>query len=305
MICSHNTTTISALTTKQRTGFIHFRVILSAALAFLHASLPAQSEPDYKFFKGRVKSCNEQCYKAKVQNGTIEKSLHTHNRVNKSGFEWHYDSTEKKTEQIVYANNGETVKRRIHYTYDGYNNLAEVRVLSKLGVLIKSTRYLNTFDSTGLLLGCYVSYSDRSQSAAFSYSYSSSGMCYEYFLPAKGFPAKQLASREFDSARNVTKYWSYTQNGNLTGYAILTYDSLRNKILEELYDKHGFNYLNYAWKFDGGHDPVRHEICKPNSTSCESWTYKYEYDKHGNWIKRTDYRNGKPVYIKERQFIYF
>jgi hypothetical protein len=300
-----DTTEFLVLTTKPRSRSSQLRVILAVVLLFSPYSAFSQSEPPYKFFKGRVKSCNEQCYRAKGREGYIDKTVHKRPPNTGNDFEIQYDSLGKKLLKIELDIDGEQIKRKQHYTYDGYNQLAEVRIVSKFGTLIKSTRYWNTVDSSGRLLGRYVDFSDQSASEGYSYSYSPNGKAYEYFLPKSGFPQKQLASREFDSAGNVTKYWSYAVNGNLTGYAVLTYDSLGNKILEELFNKHGSNYLNYSWKFEGGHDALRYEICKENSTNCESWTYKYEYDKTGNWIRRTEYRNGKLVYLTERKFTYW
>lgn len=300
-----DTTELLVLTTKPRSRFSQLGTLFVAVLLFPHNSAFAQSEPNYKFFKGRVKSCNEQCYKAKGREGYIDKTMHHRPANTGNDFEIQYDSLGKKLLKIEFDNDGESIKRKHYYTYDGFNQLAETRIVSKFGTLIKSTRYWNTVDSSGRLLGRFVDFSDQTNSEGYSYAYSPNGNAYEYFLPKTGFPQKQLASREFDSAGNVTKYWSYTVNGNLIGYAVLSYDSLGNKIQEELFDKHDFNYLNYSWKFDGGHDPVRHEICKENSNNCEYWTYKYEYDKIGNWVSRTEYRNGKLVYLTERKFTYW
>lgn len=279
-----------------------FVVVL--ALLFGYGPLRAQSEPIYKFFKGRVKSCNEQCYKAKGYEPYIDKVMHRRPPNSGRDFEINYDSLGKKLQKIELHQDGSNVFQTYSYTYDGFNQLAEIRLLDAQGALIKSTRYWNTLDSSGKLLGRFVDFSDREESVGYAYSYPKNGVTYEYVIPRSG-DLRQLPSREFDSAGHVTKYWSYTEKWTLTGYAKLTYDSLGNKILEELFDKNDVNYLNYSWKFEGGHDPVRYEVCKAGSTTCESWTYKYEYDKMGNWIRRTEYRNGKLVYLTERKYTYW
>jgi hypothetical protein len=295
----------SVLTTKPRSCFTPSGLLVVISLFLTGPSLVAQSDPNYKFFKGRVKSCNEQCYRAKGREGYVDKTVHKRPAKDGRDFEIQYDSLGKKLQKIEFDIDGQQVHRKHFYTYDGYNQLAEIRIVSKFGTLIKSTRYWNTIDSTGRLLGRYVDFSDGSASVGYMYSYSERGSAYEYYIPKTGFPQQQLPSREFDSAGNVTKYWSYTHNGKLIGYAVLAYDSLGNKVLEDLFDSDGFNYLSYTWKFNGGHDPIRHEICKPESTTCESWTYKYEYDEAGNWIRCEEYRNGKPFYVKERKFTYY
>ncbi len=284
---------------------MRLQLILTAIVIMESVSLSAQEEPNYRFFKGRVKSCNEQCYRAKGREGYIDKTVHKRPPNTGNDFEIQYDSLGKKLLKIEFDIDGESIKRKHYYTYDGYNQLAQVRIVSKFGGLISSTHYWNTLDSSGRLLARYVDYSDQTNSVAYTYSYALNGKAYEYFLPKNGFPHTQLPSREFDSTGNVTKYWSYTQNGKLIGYVLLSYDSLGNKVKEELFDKSEFNYLNYVYKFEGTHDAVRYEICQENSISCESWTYKYEYDKIGNWIQRTEYRNGKLIYVKERKFTYW
>lgn len=34
-------------------------------------------------------------------------------------------------------------------------------------------------------------------------------------------------------------------------------------------------------------------------------SFKYEYDNHKNWIKKTKYFNAKPEYIEEREIVYY
>jgi hypothetical protein len=34
-------------------------------------------------------------------------------------------------------------------------------------------------------------------------------------------------------------------------------------------------------------------------------TYKYEFDKQGNWIKKIEFKDGIPEYILERQYEYY
>lgn len=35
------------------------------------------------------------------------------------------------------------------------------------------------------------------------------------------------------------------------------------------------------------------------------WTYKYDFDSHGNWVKKTTCKNGKPSEITERSILYY
>ena len=43
---------------------------------------------------------------------------------------------------------------------------------------------------------------------------------------------------------------------------------------------------------------------KPGEKS-KKYTYTYEYDKTGNWIKRTDFENDKAILIAERKLEYY
>lgn len=73
-------------------------------------------------------------------------------------------------------------------------------------------------------------------------------------------------------------------------YVYNGYDELSN-ILEMEYNDKG--HLLSAKNFG------------PDTLLSASVTFEYEYDKKGNWIKRTQYYNGEPLKYEERRIIYY
>lgn len=69
----------------------------------------------------------------------------------------------------------------------------------------------------------------------------------------------------------------------------------RNNILEydfqNKYDEKGNQIESNSYNSDGSLD--------------SKWTYKYEFDKQGNWVKRIDFEDGIPKFLLEREYEYY
>jgi len=57
--------------------------------------------------------------------------------------------------------------------------------------------------------------------------------------------------------------------------------------------------------YDSNNNVIQKEYYQPVGKLSKTYSYKYEYDKTGNWVKRIDFENKKPTFILERHFEYF
>jgi len=147
-----------------------------------------------------------------------------------------------------------------------------------------------------------------------------------------------------DSSLFISWYLYYDENGELISRTIFRspnselFDSLRwilddkNRQIEEwnygYYGLYGFNKVEYIgatnkiakiYRYDylkdlldyyelsyNNHDLI--SIAKQfaaDSTEQQIFSFEYEYDEQGNWIKKIQFKNGNPVNYDERRIIYY
>jgi hypothetical protein len=83
----------------------------------------------------------------------------------------------------------------------------------------------------------------------------------------------------------------YDSNGHIIEHIIYNSDRSLNHKYISLYDDKGYEIEDSNYKSDGSLD------CKT--------TYKYDYDKNNNWIRKIKFVNGKAKYITERVIEYY
>ena len=83
------------------------------------------------------------------------------------------------------------------------------------------------------------------------------------------------------------------------------YDNKGNKIEENWFSLDGKIEKSFNFKYNSKSDII--EINEFNSYGklLKNLIYKYEYDKLGNWIKKTTFLNKIPKYVTERQIVYY
>lgn len=60
----------------------------------------------------------------------------------------------------------------------------------------------------------------------------------------------------------------------------------------------------FVYKYDSNNNVIQKDLYQPAGKLSKPFTYQYEYDKTGNWIKRTDFIDKKATYILERELEY-
>ncbi len=111
----------------------------------------------------------------------------------------------------------------------------------------------------------------------------------DFTYDAKGNQLTHLTYERFDNSKTLDTY-SYDQNGNKTIWEV----TKNNKpLMKAVYTYDNKNNVMAIMAFDAaGKETDKRE-------------YAYEYDKKGNWIKKTVKINGTPQFIAERQIVYF
>lgn len=84
--------------------------------------------------------------------------------------------------------------------------------------------------------------------------------------------------------------YSYDPEGNLSGYEVSRNDSIRG----------GMNFTHN----EKGFVKTQETFSKIRGTS-ELFSYEYEYDEAGNWIKCIAYTNNKPYVVGLREYTYY
>lgn len=88
----------------------------------------------------------------------------------------------------------------------------------------------------------------------------------------------------------TTKYtYTYDPAGQMTGFTYSRNDTIRG----------GMNFTQN----DNGFCKTQETYNKTRGTS-ELYSYEYEYDDAGNWIKNVAYKNDKPVVVSLREYTY-
>ncbi len=277
-----------------------YRILL---LFFIGVSSLHAQEPTASSFNGKVKSVTEHSYKAKKRRGEIVKGRPAHEYSWQSDFAIRYDSTGLVDSRALYSKSGECTSVTIFY-YDKHRLMTRQYIVGDSKKSPINFDYINEYDDSNKVKKRTVRRRIGDPLIVYFYSHDSRGNIYETKQVSEGFPMKTVDTRQFDSVWHVTKEWFYSKTGSLISRHEYTYNYRGEMTSEIVYDPSNKIIVQYNWIYGENDDLITYEVCTSSLFNCEAWTYKYEYDKSGNWVKRIDYRNGKPVFIKERQFIY-
>ncbi|SEA34195.1 YD repeat-containing protein [Arachidicoccus rhizosphaerae] len=124
----------------------------------------------------------------------------------------------------------------------------------------------------------------------FKYLYDDKGMLTEIKSLDKGKPGFHYASMKYkyDNKGNIIQESNFYPNNKLAYSDFYTYDDKNN------IESRSRSYL--------GSD--RQPTPQGQNDSAYNRTYSYDYDAKGNWIRRIDYYNNKPLFIVERAINY-
>ena len=111
---------------------------------------------------------------------------------------------------------------------------------------------------------------------------------------------------KYDTSGNMIDRVWYGNKDSLHIHNLYAYDSLNNRIWEGWFNGTGDLFMEVACKYNGN-DMLQYDChCVDNwPEPCDSYTFTYEYDRAGNWLKKTTYGKGKKVGIVIREIEYY
>jgi hypothetical protein len=218
--------------------------------------------------KGRVKEISEISYKTVDNNGKTEKAARTGNAA------------------IIFFNgNGSMISRK---WFDSDGSL--------------SRKDTCKYDDNGHLVEMNWYYPDGKLERKTTYAYDSSN---QRLIETKSYKGDgNLDERSvfrYAKNRNMIDELIYDKNGDRSGSKNFQYDSLWNLSQESI---NTFTFFKNVYKYDDNGN-VLEKIRSDTGPGSRTYTYKYENDRTGNWIKKDELMNGASSLITERVITYF
>ena len=271
-------------------------------------------------FKGNVKYISESNYEATYKFGEIEKSkliCKYYSEFDKFGNK-KLGREKSFGEEIKYLNN-----------YDVNNNIIETNFYKSDTILAIKIKYKYDLKGNEIEKCTYGRGDSIVEKKIFKYNLNnyiieenlynsknklSSKIKYKYDIRGNKIEESQYNSDgslfmkitiKYDTMnRNIETNWNECHGENITPKfknqkSTFKYDEKGNKIERKDY-KDGVYSGETIYKYDG-----RGNIIEGNSGIQSIESYKYEYDKNGNWIKKITLYNDEPKEIKERQIKYY
>jgi len=221
--------------------------------------------------KGKVKSYSEFSYKAEERFGNIEKG--TRKRIFLE-----YDNQNKFDE------NGNMIESNKYYS-DGRLERREIYKFDEIGNKIEN----NWYNSVGSLELRETYKYDKMRNMIESNWYYSNGRL-----------GNRSTYKYDEKGNNIEINW-YNPDGSLSYWKTDKYNEKGNRIESNWYTSDSSLYRRVIY------DEKGNEIEKYNSDGIlkSKWTFKYEFDKQGNWVKRIDFEDSIPKFLLEREYEYY
>lgn len=190
--------------------------------------------------------------------------------------QYSYKPAEKKGEQSFFGKDDQPTIRKT-MTYDDKGRLKELIEYTKEGK--KDRWYVYEYDVRGNNTTRSYFRTDGSLGSKSTWTYDVNGFKIGYKLETTGY-ATSYEKYVVDSKGNRVQETSFDQDYRQRARIVREYDANGNKISESRYDEE---------------DQLRVKA-----------TWKYEYDKQGNWTKRTEFTgDGVDFNVDERTIIYY
>jgi hypothetical protein len=252
--------------------------------------------------KGNVKSVSEISYKAKMRTGEIKKRKRAREYRWQRDFLVTFNEKGQKSSRILYNRNG-SVFQSTTYSYNVQGDLLAFQTTDAKGRVNGSVTYNYQYNDSAQKVKAVMHDALTKKSYVFRYTRETDGSTKTYRLYENNSQDSILV-RSFDKRGNLASLFLYGKNQNVLWKYTYTYNEQGSPTEELVYSGTELAIV-YKWKYDALGNLTEYNVCRPSGENCEVWTYKYAFDMQGNWIKATEYRNGKPVFIKERQIVYF
>jgi hypothetical protein len=191
------------------------------------------------------------------------------------------------------------------FKYDANGNTTELANYSSDGKL-KST-IKSSYDANGNLVGEQTLMGDGTVDLTSTIKVDAKGNRIEQadVRPNSNNPLFNLKHFfTYDEKGQLRERSSFKGSGTLAFKYIFNYDDQGNKIEWIQIAPNGVVNGKVNYKYDDKNYMIEETVYGSKGELKSTFTYTYDYDKKGNWTRRTKMLDGKPVEIKERQITY-
>ena len=108
----------------------------------------------------------------------------------------------------------------------------------------------------------------------------------------------------YDNRHNPTEIATYNPDGSPIGKQKFTYDYKGNVSSQSNFDNKGKLVEKFAWTYNNSGFEIAWTNTDRTGYVMYNYTYIYEYDSHGNWIKKTNIKDGEADFITIRSIKY-
>lgn len=216
-------------------------------------------ETTKKFILENPNRYNEKVYYYNNLNKLVEEKFYLPNDSLSNEVFYKYDDNDNLIEWIT-NNDDKRFNLKYILKYDSQNNLIEELVYA---------------DSTYIYRGKEVyKYHNKTKKM---FRYNPKGVLRKEIIYDKN--KKIIEEIEYDSLKNVTAKWTYN------------YDNKGNKIEENWFKTDTILDFKIVFKYDKYNNPIEKIRFSNKNIASSGDIYEYEYDKKGNWIKKTHFQS--------------
>jgi hypothetical protein len=252
-----------------------------------------------KFDKG-ITPVTKYVYGYDKKGSQIGRSLFSQNNTLLEKYIFQYDTAKRITDSIRLDSYGNVIMK-CTWQYDREGRRTKTRLFwndslvhtkefeyNKKGKLIRETKNPAPGNDPNLIV----------------YSYDAKG---NRIMVDKHFTDEQADRKEL---------YVYDSSGNIVGCTYLAKDEKnkveitrifdkRKKMIEQVRYEAGVIYNRYIYKYDDKGNELETDIYNGSDKIPYHMTWKYEYDKNGNWIQKTLFENGMPGETIKREIEYY
>lgn len=120
---------------------------------------------------------------------------------------------------------------------------------------------------------------------------------------SKGEP-EYLEKFTYDKSGNLLSRSAYEKGGAVTTEDVYEYDAKNNRTAWSVYQNKNL-IMKTKYRYNDKGELTDLISSDNNNKIFDNSSYTYEYDKNGNWTKKTTTKGGKPVYTEEREITYY
>lgn len=244
--------------------------------------------------KGAIRSVRESYFRADKQPGNTEESFES-----RGGFETVFNAQGYKMSYTAHESDGK-ISSKILYKYDDKNNLIEEETYYGDEL---SSRELYKYDDKDNLIEKTTLDPEGKLTLRQLYKNNDRGNIIEERHHNNEDVLYNKIVFEYDQKNNVTEENHYDADDLHCRKFKYKYDDAGNRIEEDMHSllDDTFDYKN-QFKYDAKGNVIERLDLSDKSSLL---IYEYEFDKTGNWIRSTSFKNGAKLSMIEREIKYF